>query len=189
MRIQLNLATNALQTHRRLFVGAGAVALLGGITFLALGWHVYAVRKAEAETRAITDATRQKLEASQSERNNLERFFNQPENARLHDRAAFLNSIIDASSFNWTLMFMDLERVMPGGVRVISIEPQQVKGRVLVKLKVGANSEESKLKFIRALEASKEFSGVELVSDKVALPTDTQSERDTVELNLVYSRI
>src|SRR5450755_78324 len=188
MRIQLNLATNAQQTHRRFIVGAGLLAFLGGIAFLILGWHVYSVRKADAEFRARTEATRQRLQAAQADRNNLERFFNEPENARLHDRAAFLNSIIDARSFNWTLMFMDLERVMPGGVRVISIEPQQVKGRVLVKLRVGASNEESKLKFIRALESSKEFTGVQLLSDKTAQASDP-SDRETLELNVVYSRI
>src|SRR5271155_3578627 len=107
MRVRLNLATNALQTHRRFIVGSGALAVLGSITFLALGWHVYAVRKADAEFRASTADIQQKLAASERERNDLERFFIQPENSRLHDRAAFLNSIIDARSFNWTQMFMD----------------------------------------------------------------------------------
>src|SRR5277367_2071462 len=188
MRIQLNLATNALQTHRRFIVGASLLGLLGAITFLALGWHVRAVRKADAEFRAQTADTRQRLAASELERNNLERFFTDPENARLHDRAAFLNSIIDARSFNWTLMFMDLEQVMPGGVRILNVEPAQVKGRILVKLRVGASSDEAKLKFLRALESSKEFSNVQLVSDKT-VNNSNQSDKETLELALVYSRI
>ena len=84
-------------------------------------------------------------------------------------------------------MFMDLEKVLPGGVRLISIEPQQVKGHVLVKLKVGASNEEAKLKFIRALEESKEFSGVELVSDRAAVNGDP-GDKETLELNVLYSR-
>src|SRR3984885_789809 len=139
MRIQLNLATNALQSHRRLLVGAGLMAFVGSLVVLLLGWHVYSVRKADSEFRAQTQELSQKLEAAFTERNQLEQFFNAPENAKLHDRAAFLNSIIDARSFDWTLMFMDLERVLPGGVRLISIQPQQVKGHVLVKLRVGAS--------------------------------------------------
>src|ERR1700677_2918055 len=157
MRIRLNLATKALETQRRFVVGAGLFAAIGGIAFLILGWHLHSVRKADSEFRAQTQDTRQKLAASAMERDQLETFFKRPENARLHERSAFLNSIIDARSFNWTLMFMDLEKVLPGGVRLISIEPQQVKGHVLVKLKVGASNEEAKLKFIRALEESKEF--------------------------------
>jgi len=47
MRVRLNLATKAQETHRRFMVGAGLVGLIAGILFLALGWHVYAVRKLE----------------------------------------------------------------------------------------------------------------------------------------------
>jgi len=188
MRVRLNLATKPLLTHRRFIVGSGLVAIVAGITFLALGWHVYSVRKADSEFRAEAADTRQKLAASVAERNDLERFFSLPENARLHERSAFLNSIIDARSFNWTLMFMDLERVLPGGVRVLSIEPEQVKGRIKVKIKVGTNSEEAKLKFIRALEDSKEFSGVELLSDRMA-PAGDAADKETLDLSVVYSRI
>jgi Tfp pilus assembly protein PilN len=188
MRIQLNLATNAQLTHRRFIVGAGLLALFGAFTFLGRGWHVYSARKADAEFRAQSADTRQKLAVSESERSNLESFFTAPENSRLHDRAAFLNSIIDARSFNWTLMFMDLEQVLPGGVRILNVEPAQVKGRILVKLRVGASSEEAKLKFLRALEASKEFSNVQLVSDKAATIND-QGDRETLDLDVVYSRI
>ncbi|MGA2419846.1 MAG: hypothetical protein ABSG69_07145 [Candidatus Acidiferrum sp.] len=189
MRVRLNLATNALQTHRRFIVGAGALALLGSLTFVGLGWHVYSVREADAEFRAEAAGTLQKLADSAQERNELERFFTLPENARLHDRAAFDNSIIDARSFDWTLMFMDLEQIMPGGVRVLNIEPVQDKGRILVKLRVGASSEEAKLKFLRALESSKEFSSVKLVNDKTTPSANNQSDKETLELALVYSRI
>lgn len=187
MQIRLNLATKALQTHRRFLVGAGGLAFVAGILFLSLGWHVYAVRKVDSEFRAEAEVVRQQLIASQRERDDLERFFTQPENARLHDRAAFLNSIGDAASFNWTLMFMDLERVLPGGVRVISIEPVQLKGRILLKIKVGASSEDAKLQFIHALEQSMEFSSLELVSEHQA-PAGDQTDKETMDLNVVYSR-
>lgn len=187
MRVRLNLATKALETHRRFMVAAGVLALMGGIAFLILGWHAYSARKADSEFRSQSEDVRQRLAASAVERDDLERFFKQPENDRLHDRSLFLNSIIDARSFNWTLMFMDLERIMPGGVRIISIQPQQVKGRVQLKLRVGATSEEAKLKFIRALETSKEFSGVELVSEKTS-SAENQADREVIELNVVYSR-
>jgi Tfp pilus assembly protein PilN len=188
MRVRLNLATNALQTHRRFLVGAGLLALLGSAVFLGLGWHVSNVRKADAEFRVQTADIQQKLAASEQERNNLEHFFTLPENSRLHDRAAFLNSIIDARSFNWTLMFMDLEKVLPGGVRIINIQPAQVKGRLVVKLRVGASSEEAKLKFLRALESSKEFSAVNLESVKTSQGND-KDDPETLELEVVYSRI
>jgi hypothetical protein len=55
-------------------------------------------------------------------------------------------------------------------------------------LKIGSSNEESKLKFIRALETSKEFSGVQLVSVKGAQSGETV-DRETLDLTVVYSRI
>jgi type IV pilus assembly protein PilN len=188
MRVRLNLATKAQETHRRFLVGAGAVAGVAGIVFLILGWHVYSVRKVDEELRARTQKMQEEMAQLERQRSDLERFFNLPENAKLHDRAAFLNSIIDARSFNWTQMFMDLEHILPGGVHVVSIEPRQVKGHVEVKLTIGADSDEAKLKFLRALEESKVFTEVAL--DKESVPIGGPGgDQKVVQLSAVYSRI
>jgi type IV pilus assembly protein PilN len=171
-------------------VGAGLVGLIAGILFLALGWHVYAVRKLDERLRAETVATNAKIADLQDQRADLERFFLQPANAKLHDRAAFLNSLIDERSFDWTQMFMDLERILPGGVRVVSIEPRQVKGRVEVKLTVGTATEEAKDKFLRALEESRQFSSIQLDSEKPAVKSaGSANDLEIMELSVVYSRI
>ena len=57
------------------------------------------------------------------------------------DRSAFLNSLIDERSFPWTKIFMDLEKTLPPGVRVVSISPRLVNGRAEVALEVGVASD------------------------------------------------
>src|SRR5712664_431438 len=106
MRVRLNLATRALETHRRFLAGAGLTAIFAGLAFLGLGWHVYSARKVDAALRARTERTRQELARLEVQRKDLERYFSQKDIANLHDRAAFINTILDARSFNWTLMFM-----------------------------------------------------------------------------------
>ncbi len=148
MRIRLNLATKALETHRRFLAGAGLISSVAGIIFL------------------------------------------QKDIAELNARAAFINGMIDASSFNWTQMFMDLERILPGGVHVVSIEPKQVRGNVEVKLTVGAASDEAELKFLRALEGSKEFTQVRVEAIRTPNQTGNQSgDQKVIQLTTVYSRI
>jgi type IV pilus assembly protein PilN len=189
MRVRLNLATKPLETHRRFLAGAGLTASIAALVFAGLGWQVYSVRKADAELRARTEKTRQEMTQLESQRKELELYFSQKEIASLHDRAAFLNGIIDARSFNWTQMFMDLERILPGGVRVISIEPKQVSGHVEVKLTVGATNDEAKLKFLHALEQSKQFSGIELQYDRAANQANNQSgDQKVIQLTIIYSR-
>jgi type IV pilus assembly protein PilN len=189
MRVRLNLATKALETHRRFLAGAGLIAIVAGLVFLGLGWHVYSVRKVDAELRARTEKTRQEMAKLEEQRRELERYFGQKDIANLHERAAFINGILDARSFNWTQMFMDLERILPGGVHVVSIEPKQTGGHVEVKLTVGATSDEAKLKFLRALEDSKEFTEVQVQNEHAPSSVGNQSgDQKVVQLTTVYSR-
>ena len=186
MRVRLNLATKPLLTHRRFLVACAALAAVAGIVFLALGWHVYAAYRSEAANEARLKQLRTERTDLEARRQKLDAFFKRPENAKLSDRVEYLNSIIDESGFLWTQMFADLEHVKPGGVRVLSISPKMVKGTMEIKLKVGANSDEAKLKFIRGLETSKVFSQVMLLSDQAG--TQQSGDPDVFELSLVYTR-
>lgn len=187
MRVRLNLATKPLATHRRFFVGSAGIAIVGAIVFLAVGWHVYSIRKAAAATQARVQSLRAEQENLEARRDKLDVFFKRPENAKLAERAAYLNSIIDESSFLWTQMFMDIERVKPGGVRLLSVAPKMVKGNMEVHLRVGAQTDEAKLKFLRALEESKMFEKVMLLNDQ--LSTQPGGDQQVFELSMIYSRI
>lgn len=185
MKLRLNLATTALQTHRRFFVGTGLTAVVAGLTFLGLGWHVYSARKVHAEQRARAERVRLEMAQMETQRGDLDAYFHRKDIASLHDRATFINNILDARSFNWTLMFMDLEHILPGGVHVISIEPKQVGGHVEVKLSVGATSDEAELKFLHALEESKQFTEIRVLIEHDG---SLGGDQKVVDLTAVYSR-
>ena len=68
MKVRLNLATNPLQTHRKFLAGAALTGVLAGIVFLALGWHVYSVRKSNEALRAREAAIRQEMAALMAQR-------------------------------------------------------------------------------------------------------------------------
>jgi len=187
MRIRLNLATKPLVTHRKFLAGSTLLGVIALMVFLGLGWHVYLARKANAEMRARSEKMLQQVQELEQRRAALEHFFALPENAKLHERADFINNLIDERSFNWTLMFMDLERVLPAGVRVVSISPKQDKGRVEVEFIVGATSNEAKLKFLKALEESKTFTHIQLNTEHK--PTSaTGGDQIEVALTAEYSR-
>jgi Tfp pilus assembly protein PilN len=188
MKVRLNLATKPMETHRRFLVGAGLSLFASAIVFLALGWHVYSVRKAAAEIRTGTEKMRHEFVRYEAQRQELDRYFSQKDIKTLHDRADFINGIIDARSFNWTQMFMDLEHTLPPGVRVIRIEPKQVGGHVEVKLTVGAMSDEAKLNFLHILATSKHFSDVQEQSDiSPSTASNVGTDQRVVQLTTTYS--
>lgn len=185
MKIKLNLASFPLELHRRFVVGASILGAVAAIVLVFLGTHVYAVRHAEEDFRNQMDAIQADMAKLRGENAALEQFFARPENAKLHDRAAFLNSLIDERSFDWTRMFTDLERILPPGVRVVSISPKLQKGQVEVKLVVGATGDESKLKFLRAIEQSGSFSRVQVLGERP--PSKAEGgERIQIELTAWY---
>ena|SRR5439155_22695091 len=186
MNVRLNLATKPLESHRRFLVGAGLLAVLGGILFLALGWHVYSTLRAQEALRRKEQDNNRRAALLQSRRRELDEFFARTENAKLKERASFVNGIINERAFDWTQMFMDLEKIMPVGVHVVSVQPQLEKGHMFVRLTVAATTDESKIKFLHAMENSSAFSNVELVSVHGAQPGG--GDLATLELNAIYAR-
>src|SRR5690348_4876073 len=187
MEVRLNLATKPLESHRRFLAGASLSAFAAAVVFLALGWHVYSVRKAATEVRARREKMSQEFAAYEAQRGELQRYFAQKNVANLHDRASFINGIIAVRSFNWTQMFMDLEHLLPGGVRIISVEPKQDSGHVELTLTFGAAGDDVKLQFIHALETSKQFSEVQIRSDIVPTNVNGNNEQRVVQLSTYYS--
>jgi Tfp pilus assembly protein PilN len=190
MYVRLNLATKPLVSHRRFLVGAGAIGFVGSVLFVVLGWHFYSLRKADEDYRARLGKIQVEMDRLQEQRNDLEKFYDRPQNQDLQERAKFIDQVIDARSFNWTKMFMDLEHTLPPGVHVVRIEPKLENGSVAVKLVVGASSQDAKLGLLKAFEGSKSFSHVELLS--MELPRQGSvpgGDLLTIEFSAVYTGI
>jgi Tfp pilus assembly protein PilN len=130
-----------------------------------LGTHTAREWRANRELRTEIATLQSEIRDMRRERKELEELFKEPDTSALLDRAALLNSMIEQRSFGWTKMFMDLERLLPTGVRVVNIAPRMENGRVEVKIVVGALSDADKVKFVEALQDSKDFSSVQLVGE------------------------
>jgi Tfp pilus assembly protein PilN len=165
MKVRLNLATSPLESNRRFVVFS---TLIGGVGLLAmalLSWNVYSVRRSNTAIRLEQARTESDLQALRRRRSELEAFFNRPETIQRRDLSAFLNGLIAQRAFPWTQIFMDLERSLPDGVRVVSIEPRLADDHLELKLTIGAKTDEGKLKFLRALEDSRAFSDIEVLGE------------------------
>ena len=188
MYVRLNVATKPLLSHRRFLTGSALLALVAGLLFLIFGWRFYTIRNADAQLRRANAAFQQEMDRVMQQREDLNRFFSERQNAGLQERAQFIKSVIEARSFNWTQMFMDLERTLPPGVHVVRIEPKLDKGGAAVKFIVGASTEEAEFRLVKAFEDSKSFSQVELISKRAAAPSAQQgADPLLLEFTAVYA--
>jgi Tfp pilus assembly protein PilN len=186
MKTRLNFATSPLLNRRKFVAGAGAAGIVGLLAFLILSVTAFRTWRSNREITAETDALRQHIRQLVARQQELRIFFEQPAEKQQMDRAAFLNSLILERSFPWVRLFEDLEKDLPPGVRVVNIAPRLEKGRVQVKIVIGADSDENKIKFLQALENSKSFSEVEVKQETHPKQTAGESDRVLLELEAWY---
>jgi type IV pilus assembly protein PilN len=157
MRISINLATRPFVELRPLFARLRlAMALLA---FLAIGltFALNSLTKRAHAAQARMDALRDRTNAFQQERQRNEARMRQPQNRAVLERSQFLNDLFARKSFSWTSVMMDLERVLPTGVQVTSIEPVISKeGDVSIRLKVSGDRDRT-VQLVRNLEQSQRF--------------------------------
>ncbi len=176
MRISVNLATKPFVELRplllRLRVAMAALAVLA--VGLGLALHSLSAKAAavEAQSRSIEAQTA----AYQQEKQQNEARMRQPANAAVLERSRFLNAVFARKSFSWTAVMMDLERVLPAGVQVTSIEPQVTSdGAVNIRLRVSGDRDRA-VQLVRNLETSSRFVGPRL-SGEAAQQTNQLLQR------------
>ena len=157
MRITLNLATRPFVELRplllRLRVAMGVLALVA----VGLGFWLHALNGRAKAAEAQMDAVRSRTAAFEAARRSNEAKMRQPENAAVLERSRFLNAVFARKSFSWTAVMMDLERVLPAGVQVTSIEPQILAdGTVTIRLRVSGDRDRA-VGLVRNLETSSRF--------------------------------
>jgi len=165
MRISVNLATRPFIELRPLFarLRLAAVALI--LLAVGLGFGLHALNAKAAKAQVQMDALKAKTVHFQDERQRNEARMRQPQNMAVLERSQFLNAVFARKSFSWTAVMMDLEKVLPAGVQVTSIEPVITKeGDVKIRLRVAGDRDKGVL-LVRNLETSQRFVAPRLASE------------------------
>jgi type IV pilus assembly protein PilN len=157
MRISINLATRPFVELRPLFARL-RLAMAGlAVVAIALGVWLHYLNKHARVAQAQMDALKQQTAALETERATNERRMLEPQNQAVLNRSIFLNNLFAAKSFSWTSVMMDLERVLPAGVQVTSIDPAiSPEHTVTIRLRVSGDRDKV-VDLVRNLERSQRF--------------------------------
>jgi len=157
MRISVNLATRPFVELRPLFARLRLVMAALAVTALALGIWLHFLNVRAQAAQAQMDILKSQTAALETERKNNELRMREPQNRAVLDRSLFLNDLFATKSFSWTSVMMDLERVLPPGVQITSIEPViTADHNVSIRLRVNGERERV-VQFVRNLERSERF--------------------------------
>jgi hypothetical protein len=186
MKLRLNLATAPLENKRPFLAASGVLGTVGILLLLLLSHGAFRAWRANRDLRAEIAHWETEIRTNRERQANLQTYFHSAQAQQVLDRAAFLNSLIDQRSFPWTKIFMDLEPILPPGVRVINISPKLVNGKAQVAISIGAATDEGKIKFLESLEKSPAFSNVQVQGERHQDQISAASDKITLELTAWY---
>ena len=157
MRISINLATRPFVELRPLFARLRLAMAALALTAVGLGIGLHLLEVRESAAQAQMDALNAQTAAVEAERSANEARMREPQNRAVLDRSRFLNTLFTEKSFSWTSVMMDLERVLPAGVQVTSIDPEMTPEHELnIRLRV-SGPRELDIDLLRNLERSQRF--------------------------------
>jgi type IV pilus assembly protein PilN len=189
MRITLNLATRPYADQgpalKRLRIGMVVLAVV--LALLGVGlihFHQTALRMAAQE--AVVDESIARIQHEQS---GYQAQMQQPLNAKVLTQAQFLNQLFDEKSFSWTAAMEDLERVLPAGVQVISLEPSRGKdGRLTLRLRTSGQRERS-VELVRNMERSRRFANPRVSGENAENSNSQNGVQQVADANRVSFEI
>jgi len=157
MRISVNLATRPFIELRPLFARLRLAMVVLAAVAVGLGFGLHSLNAKAKVAQSQMDALKAKTSQFQQERMTNEARMRQPQNMAVLERSQFLNAVFTQKSFSWTAVMMDLEKVLPAGVQVTSIEPVITKeGKVNIRLRVSGDRDRA-VQLVRNLETSQRF--------------------------------
>lgn len=157
MRVTLNLASRPFHELRPLLLSLRALMAVLVVLAVALGILLERAQIQAERADAAVHSWTERTHALQQEWQSAQILMREPANAATLSRAQFLNDQFARKSFSWTIALMDLERVLPQGVQVISLDPRVTKqGPVVVRLRVSGPRDKA-VELVANLEKSPHF--------------------------------
>jgi type IV pilus assembly protein PilN len=181
MRLDINLASQPYLDAREFWLRWGTALAAACILSLALlvstvtGWS-----NARRDRTTISDL-RQKIAQRDQLRAQAEEFLNRPENRTTRDESQIINSLIERKAFSWTRLLEDMEKVMPPGVHLVSIQPKlDDENQLAVKMTVAGTSRDRAIELAHRMEESRHFTQTSIDREAIA---QTQSG-DAVQFDI-----
>ena len=181
MRLDINLASRPYQDAREFWMRWGTALAAACVLSLALlistitGWN-----NARRDRATLADL-RARIAQRDQIRAQAEEFLNRPENRTTRDQSQILNALIERKAFSWTRLLEDMEKVMPPGVHLVSIQPKlDEDNQLAVNMTVAGSSRERAIELAQRMEESRRFTQTQIKKEA----TSQSQNGDAVQFDL-----
>jgi hypothetical protein len=90
---------------------------------------------------------------------------NKPDNRDVREKSDFLNQLILRKEVSWTRIFINLEKMMPPHLRVLSVQPSLKEEQIIISMQLGGDSRERAAELVRRMEKSKTFRNAHITTE------------------------
>ncbi len=184
MRLNINLATKPYQDVRRFLLQWGGLVLLLAVCTVALLWTAASTWRRSRDVNARIAAVKAEIAVLDRQHNLAVAELGLPRNKSVVEDSKFLNGLIVRKSFSWTRVFMQMERIMPPKLHVVSISPQLQSNTntMEVHMEVAGTSREAAVELVRRLEKSPSFRDARITEERTV---NDKNSPDTVKFQLM----
>jgi Tfp pilus assembly protein PilN len=156
--INVNLASQPFRRDRPLIL-AGVIGglVLGAMLAFQLSM-IYFNRQSTIEARAEVATLNERAAAMAQEQARLEAALRQPANARALEESVFFNSLLRRKGISWARIFADVEGVLPGSVRLVSVRPAVNQfNQIELQMAIASSAPQPAIDMVQRLESSPQF--------------------------------
>ncbi|HEX9637632.1 MAG TPA: PilN domain-containing protein [Acidobacteriota bacterium] len=157
MRLDLNLARNPLRNDPAFYAGFWAAAALMLVLLLYNSCATVSYLRLTARARGEIERAERTALAYRSQSEQLRPRLETRLEPSLLREALLIRDLIDQRIFSWTLLFNQLERVVPDNVLLTAVQPKLERGVIQLALTGKARDSEAWRRLIDTLENSDAF--------------------------------
>lgn len=174
----VNLASQPFKNERVQNAAWGLACLALTLVLLVLTIAFFRARAQAADISRGIETQRTTLARLDGEGSRFSAVLAKPDNADVFSRNVFLNEVIARRAVSWTLVFRDLEHLLPTNVKLIGVRLPQVSGeesaagaakgtnRVQLDMLVGTDRPESVIELLKRLSSSKLFGAAKILAQQ-----------------------
>ncbi len=159
--ININLSSQPFRRDRPMLAASIALAAVMVALLGALFYMISMASYEGTETAAAIKRTEAELQALTAKESGLQNELLRPENEVVLEQSIFLNALLVRKGISWTLIFDDLEDVLPYNVKLIQVSPQvTVDNQLQLEMVVASQTAEPVIEMLQSMEGSELFSSM-----------------------------
>jgi type IV pilus assembly protein PilN len=186
MRLDINLASQPYEDARQFWMRWGTgLAVLSIITLALVATTISNGLAARRDHADMTDL-KAKIAQRDRTRQQAEDFLNRPQNRSTRDQSQYLNELIERKALSWTRVLEDMEKVMPGRVHLVAIQPKiDEDNQLALSLQVAGDSRDRAIELAKRMEDSRRFAQTYIEGETSQAPS-ARGDNIQVTIHAIY---